>query len=339
MTTRSRRLAVLLTLSLAGLAPGAFAAPLRIVTSVPDLASLAREVGGEEVEASALVAGPQDPHFVEARPSFVRELSRADLFARVGLDLESAWAPPLTRNARNTHILPGREGDFDASIGIQPLSVAAGPVDRSLGDVHPSGSPHFLLDPLNGLQVAERLADRLAQLRPERADLFRTRYADFERRLLVRLVGDAIVQELGASALAEAARAGRFETVLASVSSPLGGWLGAVAPFRGRPAVADHDLWPYFSQRFGIRVVAFLEPKPGVTPSTRHLSEIVERMQSEQIHVVLSAPYFHPRYAQKISEATGARILEMAHQVGAREGAVDYLETVDWNVRRLVDGF
>lgn len=316
----------------------AAAEPLRVVASVPDLASLAREVGGEEVAVSELVAGPQDAHFVEARPSFIRELSRADVFVHVGLDLEVAWAPPLVRNARNTRILPGAAGDFDASQGIPRLGAVRGQVDRSQGDVHPYGSPHYLLDPVMGLVVAGRLAERFAQLRPQQAELFRARARAFEEKLLGHLIGESLLRELGVARVAEAARSGQLERLLAGTPEDrLGGWLAALAPWRGQAVVADHDLWPYFAQRFGLRVVAFLEPKPGVTPTTRHLSEVAEQMRTEGIGVVLCAPYFHPRYAQKISEATGARVLEMAHQVGARAGASDYIEMVQWNVQRLAD--
>jgi len=334
---------VLLVVSGAG---PAFAKPLRVVVTVPDLGSLAQEVGGEEVNVTALVHGPQDAHFVEARPSYIRKLSRADLFAYVGLALEAAWLPPLVGNARNTRILPGQPGHFDASVGIPRLGMITGDVDRSMGDVHPFGSPHYLLDPVNGLRVAKRMQERLAQLRPARADYFAERYADFETRLLDALVGAELRAALSSQALAEAVLGDGLAALLASEKlqaqgtphrAPLGGWLGAMAAHAGAQGVADHDLWPYFAARFDFRIVGFLEPKPGVTPTTRHLVQLVERMQLEGIRVILSAPYFSTRYAEKVSKATGATVIEMAHQVGAREGTQDYLSMVDWNVRHLAD--
>jgi len=320
------------------------ARPLRVVVTVPDLGSLAGEVGGVEVEVDALVHGPQDAHFVEARPSYIRKLSKADLFAYVGLALEAAWLPPLVGNARNTRVLPGQPGNFDASVDIPRRGMLGGEVDRSMGDVHPFGSPHYLLDPINGLRVARRMQERFAELRPERADYFASRYAEFERRLFDALVGKAMGAALSYRALAEAALQNRLEALIASASAgpdgvALGGWLGAMAPHAGARSVADHDLWPYFAARFGFEVIDFLEPKPGVTPTTRHLAEVAETMQKDGIRAILSAPYFSTRYAAKVSQATGATVVEMAHQVGARKGAEDYLSMVDWNVRHLAAAF
>ena len=232
-------------------------------------------------------------------------------------------------------------GHFDASVGIPRLGVLTGDIDRSMGDVHPYGSPHYLLDPVNGLRVAKRLQERFAQLRPERAEYFAARYADFETRLLGALVGEELRAALSSEALAEAAFEGRLEALLARRSehgSALGGWLGAMAPHAGALAVADHDLWTYFAARFGLRVVAFLEPKPGVTPSTRHLGEVVERMRRDGIQVILSVPYFSTRYAEKVSEATGASGGRHGAPGGRPEGSRrSYLSMVDWNVRKLAD--
>ncbi len=316
-------------------AGGAGAAePLRVVATLPDLASLAREVGGEEVEVTALARGGDDPHFVEAKPSFLRTLSRADLFAYNGLDLEIGWLPPLVRNARNGRILPGASGDFDASRGIPALELPGQGLDRSRGDVHPYGNPHYLLDPVNGLRVARHLRDRLQQLAPERAAGFGARAADFEGRLVAALVGREAADRFGPAAVAQAALEERLPELLAGAAP--GGWLGALAPHRGAPVVADHNLWPYFARRFGLRVVGFLEPVPGITPTTRHLRELAEQMGREKVRVILSAAYFHPRYAEKLALASGAAVLAMANQVGAREGVDDYLTMLDRNVRELV---
>ena len=329
---RAIALALLCMLSIGG---AARAEPLRVAATTPDLASLVESVGGDAVEVTFFVRGGQDPHFVEARPSFIRVLSRSDLFVRVGLQLEAGWVPALVRSARNGRILPGAPGNLDASTVIPRLGVIGGIVDRSMGDVHAEGNPHYLVDPLNGIRVARAIRDRLVELRPELEEPFRANTAVFEEALLSRLVGEAWVADYGAAALAEAMLAGARPD--GADKSRIGGWLGAMRPHRGRAVVADHDLWPYFAERFGIKVAAFLEPLPGITPTTKHLAEVVRLMQAKEIRVILSASYFHPRYARKVAKATGARVVEMANQVGARDGVDDYLEMIDWNVRQVAN--
>jgi len=331
--------AALLAVVLSCLAGVATARPLRVVATLPGLGDLVRQVGGDEVDVDLLVRGTEDPHFVEARPSFIRLLSRADLFVHTGLSLEIGWVPPLVRNARNAKVLPGGSGDFDASLGVPLLEVASGAVDRSQGDVHPDGNPHYLLDPVAGLRVARRLRDVLRRLRPGAGPHFEERYDDFEARLVGRLVGDALVGLRGSRPLADALFAGEPFESLQPDTGPvtLGGWLAAMKPHRGRTVVADHNLWPYFTQRFGLRVAGFLEPVPGITPTTSHLSKLAVRMKSEGISTILSAAYFHPRYAAKLAKASGASVVEMANQVGARPGVEDYLAMIDWNVRAVAD--
>jgi ABC-type Zn uptake system ZnuABC Zn-binding protein ZnuA len=313
----------------------ASAETLRVAVTTPDLASLVTAVGGDAVEVTTFARGGQDPHFVEARPSFIRVLSRADLFVFTGLQLEIGWAPMLVRSARNSRVRPGEPGSLDASDGIPRLGVLSGEVDRSMGDVHATGNPHYLLDPVNGLRVVRALHARLTHLAPQNAKLFGERTAAFEASLLRRLVGAALVDTHSPSVVAEAL----LEDRLADLAAPeqVDGWLGTMRAHRGKRLVADHNLWPYFAARFGLEVVAFLEPLPGITPTTRHLGEVVLQMKRDDIHAILSAAYFHPRYAQKVAEATGATLVEMANQVGARDGVGDYLAMIDWNVRGVAD--
>jgi ABC-type Zn uptake system ZnuABC Zn-binding protein ZnuA len=312
-----------------------WAEPIRVAATTPDLASLVESVGGDAVEVTAFVRGGQDPHFVEARPSFIRVLSRSELFVRVGLQLEAGWVPALVRSARNGRILPGASGDLDASTVIPRLGLIGGVVDRSMGDVHAQGNPHYLVDPINGIRVVRAIRDRLVELRVELAESFRANTVAFEKALLSRLVGEEWVADYGVPDLAEAMLAGGRPD--GADESRLGGWLGAMRPHRGRAVVADHDLWPYFAERFGIEVAAFLEPLPGITPTTKHLAEVARLMKVQEIRVILSASYFHPRYARKVAKATGARVVEMANQVGARDGVDDYLEMIDWNVRQVAN--
>jgi ABC-type Zn uptake system ZnuABC Zn-binding protein ZnuA len=310
-------------------------AQLRVAATTPDLADLARSVGGDDVEVTAFVRGAQDPHFLEPRPSFIRVLSKSDVFVTTGLSLEIGWVPALIQKARNARIRPSAPGAVDASRFISPLGAASGAVDRSMGDVHARGNPHYCADPIGGLRVARGLRDRFSALDPANSAAFAQRYAVFEAKLMSALLGDA----LGARAT-EAAAAAFAEHLDAWIAEAgegqLAGWVGALRPYRGSLIVADHDLWPYFARRFGLKVVEFLEPKPGITPTTRHLAQVVARIERDGIRAILSSAYFHPRYARKVAAASGATLVEMANQVESRDGVEDYLSMIDWNVTQLV---
>lgn len=310
----------------AALAAGAAgAASLRVVATTSDLGDLVSSVGGDDVDVTVLAKGPQDPHFVEPRPSYVRELHRADLLVSNGMQLEIGWLPALQRSARNADVAAGGRGFVDASTVIAPLQVPATRVDRSMGDVHPLGNPHYLTDPLNGLRVAALLRDRLAALDPEHVDGYAARYDGFARRLVRALVGAAHAEGRAPEAIAREVEDGR-------VPADVGGWLGRARAQRGIVAVQDHQLWSYFARRFDVRLLETLEPKPGIAPTTRHLGEVVQRMQREGVSLVLASPYFDPRHAAFVAERTGARVAPMAHQVGSREGTPDYLAVIAHNV-------
>lgn len=334
----SRRFTACLTLLLLLALPAvASARALRVVTTTPDLGSIADAVGGEFVDVTVLVKGPQDPHFIEARPSFVQKLHRADLLVRVGMELEIGWLPVLLRQARNAAIRPGGRGYFDASTAIVPLEVPGASVDRSMGDVHRFGNPHYLTDPLNGLRVARALAERLAELRPEAAPELQAGYASFAARLVSALVGDALVERHGAERLAARVAAGELSAFLEErgEADELAGWIGATQPLRGLRVVQDHRMWPYFARRFGLVLVDTLEPKPGIAPTTRHLAAVIERAKTKPVAAILTSPYFDPRHARFVGERIGARVLEMAHQPGSRAGTPDYVATVAYNVSQL----
>lgn len=288
---------------LLGVATAVNAAPLRVCATTPDLGDLVRQVGGDEVSVTVFAKGAEDPHFIEAKPGFITQLSRADLYIETGLELEVGWAPVLLKNARNARVLPGATGYLDASKAITPMEIPQGPVDRSMGDVHPGGNPHYLLDPHSGWAVANLVADRLAELRPEKATYFQQRRQDFADRL----------------------EKGMKE------------WEAVLAPWRGAKVVADHNLWPYFADHYGLQVVAFLEPKPGMAPTTRHLGEVVAKMKAEQIKVVLSSPYFDARHAAFVQKETGAHLAALAHQVGSRPGTDTYLDLMAYNVKEIAN--
>lgn len=319
-------------------APAAAAEPLRVVASVPELGALAGAVGGDLVSVTVLAKPTEDPHFVEAKPSYVKALSDADLYVQSGLDLEAGYAPVLLTGARNPRILPGQKGFVDASVAIVPLDVPVVPVDRSMGDVHPAGNPHYLLDPLNGLAVARLLRDRLTALRPADGAAFAANYEAFRQQLDDQLVGAPLARKYGAEKLARLYEHGKLLPFLEQQgdAAALGGWLGAMAPHRGVRAVDDHPIWTYFARRFGIDIVGHLEPKPGVSPTTRHLQEIIEMMKADDVHLILAAAYYDPRHADFVAAQSGAVVVRMANQVGARPGTGDYLAMIDYDVRQVV---
>jgi len=318
------------------------AEPLRVVATVPDLGSIAKSIGGDQVTVTSIARGTEDPHFVEAKPSLIRALNQADLYLQVGMGLESGWAPLLLENARNPRVLPGAPGYLDASTVVTPLEVPRETVTRAMGDVHAQGNPHYLLDPVEGLKAAALIRDRLIALRPEQQEYFTQRYSDFAEALATDLVGADLATQYGSNdtiKLARLYRHGRLEPYLQGRGEleRLGGWLGQLSVYRGTEAVDDHNMWPYFANSFGLAIVGHMEPKPGVPPTTRHLGALIERMRSDDVGLILTSAYYDPRHARFISQNTGARVVPLAHQVGARPGTDGYLAMIDYNVRQLVD--
>ena len=313
------------------------AEPLRVCATVPELGNLAEEIGGTEVSVTVFTKGTEDPHFTVPKPSFIKALNACHVYVQIGLELEVGWAPALLQNAHNRAILSGGPGFIDASEVISPLGVPSGPIDRSMGDIHPGGDPHYLVDPMNGLRVAALLQDRFSALRAEAQQYFSERYADFRQRLGTALVGEALSRKYDFEKLALLGEHGRLVDFLDSQGDTalFGGWLAALHPHAGVKIVAEHDGWSHFSERFGLEVIAFLEPIPGVPPTTSHLGAVIERMRTEQVGVVLTTAYYDPRYARFVSEKTGAAVVPVAHQVGARPGTGDYLSMSDYNVKQL----
>lgn len=312
-------------------------AQLRVVATLPDFASIARSVGGELVEVTSLLRGGEDPHFVEPRPSFVKELAQADALALAGMDLELGYLPPLLQGARNSKILPGATGYVDCSRVITPLEVPTGSVDRSMGDVHPWGNPHYWLDPLNGRRIAALLAEVFSTLRPEHRTRFVANADAFQREIAAKLVGKELAETYDVEKLALLYERGGLEEFLRGRGElgKFSGWLAELAAYRGFKAVDDHNMWPYFARRFGFEIVGHMEPKPGIAPTTAHLRQLVERMRADGVRVILSSPYYDPKHARFLAEATGARIVPLAHITGSRPGTDDYLATIDYNVRQL----
>ena len=285
---------------------------LQVCCSVPDLASLVQAVGGDNVSVTAFAKGTEDPHFIEAKPSFVKSLSQANLLVMLGLEMEAGWSPVVLQSARNQAVLPGAAGYLDASTAIRPLDVPTGVIDRSMGDVHAGGNPHYLLDPICGMQVARLIRDKLSELRPDQKAYFDQRYEAFCRQMGELLVGEQLARKYKLDDIPKLCllfEHGKLEPYLKSQNeeSLLGGWLGMMLPYYGTKAVDDHNMWPYFARRFGLRVVAHMEPKPGVPPTTQHLGTVAQQMRAEQVRLVLANPYYDPRHAQFWPPTPGRR--------------------------------
>ncbi len=342
---RTRIFALLFAVVVLASAPSVRAeTPLAVCATVPDLGSIVRAVGGDRVAVEVFTKPTEDPHFTPARPSLIKSLNACELLVQVGMELEIGWLPLLLKNARNAAVLPGGPGFLDASTAITSpdaptgaLDVPTGTIDRSMGDVHPFGNPHYLLDPVNGLLVARLVHDRLAALRPASQAYFDERLAGFRTQIATGLVGPSLAAKYEVEKLALLAEHGKLLDFLRSQGeeAQLGGWLGALAPSFGAKVVDDHPIWPYFARRFGLVVVGHLEPKPGVPPTTKHLADLIARMKNEGVRMVLASSYYDPRHARFVAEATGAKVLAMANQAGARDGTDTYVGFIDYDVRQV----
>ncbi len=294
-----RHLSVVALLALLAVPAGA---AVNVVTATADLADLTREVGGDKVKVEAIARGYQDPHFVEAKPSFILKLAHADLLVVVGRELEIGWLPPLIDQSRNGKIRPGAEGYLDASLSARILEIPTGQITRAMGDVHPLGNPHYWLDPENGRRVAKAIADKLAQLDPKNASTFAARDADFERRLT------------------EAERR----------------WDAMLAPYKGLKIVTYHNSWPNFAERFSLDVVGYVEPRPGIPPSPGHTLQLIAAMKRQNVKILLVEPYFDLKTPRSIGRETGAKVVVMSPSVGGEKEATDYFHLFDYDLGLLV---
>lgn len=315
------------------------AEPLRVVATVPELGSIARAVGGAEVLVTVLARPADDPHDVEARPSFTIELARADLLVSTGFGLEEHWLKPLRENSANKRIRDDHGGHVQAEKSVRhPLGVDAVPHEGHDHDhQHAGGNPHCLLDPAVGFAVAGALAERLAELRPEAAAGFATRLAAFRSALITALVGPAVAVRGDAATLIDLDDRGALATWLTQqgLADQLGGWLGRLAPYRDAAIAADHDLYPYLARRFHLRIAVLIEPEPGVAPSARRLAELTQRLRENQVRAICATPYFDRKVIDLLAGHSGLRVAELANQAGARPGTDDYIAWIDANVEAL----
>lgn len=282
--------------------PALAQAALKLVTTTEDLAALARAVGGERVEVISLTPGTRDAHFNEPRPSLIRQLHKADLLLVIGAELEIGWLPPVLQGARNARVQPGAPGYLDLSATVGPLlDIPSGPVSRAAGHIHAQGNPHYWLNPQRGLRMAQAIAARLSELDGAHAAGYQRNLARFEQELQARLTG----------------------------------WQEAFKPLKDKPVLSYHRSWLYLAEAFDFRTAGEIEPKPGISPSAAHLTQLVDRIKAEGIGLLILEPYYERRSAAFLAEQTGIRVAVVPPSVGARPEIKNYFDLFDAIVAAL----
>ena len=297
---RHRRCRLQLLIAALAMIPFVAHAKLNVVATLPDLGSFAREIGGDNVSVTVLAKPTEDPHFVDARPSFVVALRSADVLIDGGAELELGWLPPLLQNARNAKLDIGKPGRVQASQGVRLMNVPAN-VTRAAGDVHALGNPHFGVDPIIAKAIAQHIAQSFSAIDPANSTTYDSNYKKFE----------------------------------AAINSKLQQWGTTLLPFKGQHVAAYHDSWPYFGHRFGLEIDIFLEPKPGIPPSPSHLAEVIGQMKAQKIKAIIVEPYHDRKIAERVASATGAQVVDFAQYPGALPNTDTYIKLIDALVSRL----
>jgi zinc/manganese transport system substrate-binding protein len=276
-------------------------AKLNVVATTPDLASIAKEVGGDHVELTILARPTEDPHFVDAKPSLIVKLNRADVLIEGGAELESGWLPHLLDQSRNAKLAAGSPGHVVCSQGV-PLKEIPATLDRSRGDIHAAGNPHYAMDPVNAKIIAQNIATAFCALDEKSADAYRANLKKFTDTLDAKLVE----------------------------------WQKKLEPFKGQQVVAYHNSWLYFGDRFGLPIDLFLEPKPGVPPTPKHLAQVIVRMKADKVHVILVAPYLDRRTAETVAARTDATVVDVTQFPGGAKGTEGgYIALLDYLVNSV----
>ena len=338
MPTLTLRHLLIITLCLTALSvsPAEADDKLRIVTTTTDLAALAEAIGGDKVEVTAIATGREDPHFIAAKPSYMMTARKADLWIRIGMELEIGYEELILDGSRNPKIRIGTPGHLDASEGVLRLEVPTQKIDRSMGDVHPLGNPHYWLDPLNGRIVAKSIGQSLSGLAPKHAAFFQEQVKAFQRELDEHMFGGELVAKHGGGRLWAALLKDRLDDLLDKQGNlVLGGWLAAMHPHAGQKIVTYHRSWSYFAHRFGLVVADELEPKPGIPPSPGHVVDVVKRIKAEEIKLLLMEPFYSRKAPDLVASETSISVVECANSVGGQPEASDYLAMIDNIVGRV----
>lgn len=275
---------------------------LNVVTTTPDFADFARNIGGDRVSVTSLMRGDQDPHAVEPRPSMVMQVKKADLLIRVGMDLD-LWVESLIDASRNPKVMKEARGYLDASQKIAKLEVPEGKIDGSMGDIHIYGNPHYWTDPENAASILDQILSRLCELQPSDAEYFKQNQINYSEKL-----GIAIQK-----------------------------WKGVLQPYAGIAIVTYHNSWPYFVRCFGLSIAGFVEPKPGIPPTPAHIAALVDKMKASKAKIIIMEPYFNLKTAQSIAAKAGAKVAILSPSVGGVNGTDSYIDLLEYNVNHLAD--
>jgi len=278
-----------------------FAGTIKIVTTTTDTKSIAEIIGGNKVSVTSIATGYQNPHFVDPKPSYIISLTKADLYVTVGLDLETGWSPQLLSSSRNTKIQKGSAGYVDASEGVNLLQVPT-TANRAEGDIHIFGNPHYWLDPLNGKIIARNIANGLERVDPANKSFYEANLVAFNNKIDLKLKE----------------------------------WQGKMAAYKGSKIIAYHNEWVYFETRFGLQIVDFMEPKPGIPPTPSQLVKVINEVKANKIKVMISSPYFTTSSSDVVSKQTGVKELTLATSVGAFDSVKDYFSLFDYNIDNLI---
>ena len=276
------------------------AGTIKVVTTTSDLKSITELIGGDKVSVTSIATGYQNPHFVDPKPSYIIGLSKADMFVTVGLDLEIGWSPQLLTSSRNTKIQKGAEGYVDASVGVGLLQVPTS-ANRAEGDIHIYGNPHYWLDPLNGKVIARNIANGLERVDPSNRSTYEANLQSFFKK----------------------------------IDDKMKDWQAKMASFKGSKIIAYHNEWVYFETRFGLNIVDFMEPKPGIPPSPSQLVKVIKEIKANNIKVIISSPYFTTSSSDVVSKQTGAKELTLATSVGAFDSIKNYFDLFDYDIDKL----
>ena len=319
-------------------------APVKVVTSLTTYGAIAREIVGDRGTVTSIAQGDEDPHFVQPKPSFVSVLRNADLFVTTGMDLE-LWVPALLDRAGNRKIDEGGPGYVAAYRGIDLMEVPTN-LSRAQGDIHVDGNPHIHTDPVNGIIIARNILAGLQRASPENAAFFADKEKDFEKRVLDATVGAELVTILTPASAFDLLRSNKLDDFLSRqkyqgkpLSGRLGGWLQQAEPFRGKEMACYHKEWAYFSRRFQVSCVTYIEAKPGIPPTPGHVQEVIQLMKEQKIPVLFASNYFDRKQIQQVAERTGARAVIVPENTQGAPGVDTYFDLMNTWIKSLADGF
>ncbi len=314
-------------------------AKLKVVTTTSDLRSIVETIGGDKVEVASLGTGREDPHFIDAKPSCMVLAKDADLWVRIGLELEIGYENLIIDGSRNQKIRVGSMGHLDASQGVLRLEVPTGKIDRSMGDIHPQGNPHYWLDPLNIRIVAKAVATRLSKLDPANGEFYDGQLKKFLGQLDDAMFGPKLIAKSEGAKLWAMLLRGQLGAYVHDNGGDAiaGGWWGAMRALKGTKIITYHRSWSYFTNRFGLEVIAELEPKPGIEPTPAHLSDVESKVKSESVKFLLMEPFYSRQAPDWLANRTSMKVVVAANSVGGQPEASNYIKMIDQVVKKCVD--